>query len=312
MLNFVLSLRIKQFFRGLTEIGFIRVVIIIPFMAIIILGLMESLLSRSLWEAFGFLALMLISLHFNRKDKHFLSVLKNQRDAVFAIEYLMVSLPFIIWFIIENAWLQVISTIILLRIIPLLKWTFVYTNSTAWLRFPKLMTKDFEWMLGIRKNIGYIILIYILAIILSYFTVSVLVALILLAIITATFYLEKSEPRNYLHLYADSPSELMRQKALRAVGLYLLSTIPLSIAFLVFHFQYWYLLLAALAISSIIQLTSVTLKYVTFTPKESNQRNVILLGFLVACWFTPFLQPVPLLMTMTYYRKAKNRLKLFY
>ncbi|NJN78320.1 MAG: hypothetical protein HC803_08335 [Saprospiraceae bacterium] len=109
-----------------------------------------------------------------------------------------------------------------------------------------------------------------------------------MAIITTTFYLEDGEPRNFLHLYADSSTELMRLKSIRAVGLYLLFTIPLSIAFLIFHFQYWYLLLAALAIGCVIQLTSVTLKYVTFTPKESNQRNMILLGFLLVCWLTPF------------------------
>ena len=126
MLNFILSLRIKQFFRGLTEIGFIRVVIIIPFMAIIILGLMENLLKRSLWEMFGFLALILVSLHFNRKDKHFLKVLKNQRYAVFSMEYLMASLPFLIWFFIENAWVQILATFILIGILPFIKWTFIY------------------------------------------------------------------------------------------------------------------------------------------------------------------------------------------
>jgi hypothetical protein len=312
MLNFILSLRIKQFFRGLTEIGFIRVIIIIPFMAMILLGMMENLMKQSLWVIFGVLALMLGSLHFNRKDKHFLKVIKNQCFTLFSFEYLMASLPFLIYFFIENAWFQIFSTFILVSILPFLGWTFIYENSTAWLRFPKFMTKDFEWMIGIRKNIGYIIPIYILAIVLGYLTVSILAALLLLAIITTTFYLEPGEPRNYLHLYADSPSELMRQKSTRAVRFYLLFTIPLSIVFLIFNIEYWYLLIITLAIGSVVQLTSVTLKYVTFTPKESNQRNAILLGFLLICWLTPFLQPVPLLMTITYYRKAVNRLKVFY
>jgi hypothetical protein len=309
MLNFILSLRIKQFFRGLTEIGFIRVIIIIPFMAMILLGMMENLMKQSLWVIFGVLALMLGSLHFNRKDKHFLKVIKNQRFTLFSFEYLMASLPFLIYFFIENAWFQIFSTFILVSILPFLGWTFIYENSTAWLRFPKFMTKDFEWMIGTRKNIGYIIPIYILAIVLGYLTVSILAALLLLAIITTTFYLEPGEPRNYLHLYADSPSELMRQKSTRAVRFYLLFTIPLSIVFLIFNIEYWYLLIITLAIGSVVQLTSVTLKYVTFTPKESNQRNAILLGFLLICWLIPFLQPVPLLMTITYYRKAVNRLK---
>jgi hypothetical protein len=312
MLNFIFLLRIKQFFRGLTEIGFIRVVIIIPFGGIILLGMLENLMRQTLWVVFGVLALILISLHFNRKDKHFLKVLKNQRFTLFSVEYLMASLPFLVWFFIENAWLQIVASLILIGVLPFIKWTFIYQNSTARLHFPQFMTKDFEWMTGIRKNIGYIIPIYILAIILSYLTVSVLAALLLLAIITTTFYLEPGESRDFLHLYADSPSELMRQKSTRAVSLYVLFTIPLSIAFLIFNFQYWYLLPAALAIGSVIQLTSVTLKYMTFTPKESNQRNVILLGFLIICWLTPFLQPVPLLMTITYYRKAVNRLKMFY
>lgn len=312
MLNFILSLRIKQFFRGLTEIGFIRVIIVIPFAGIIFLGMLENLMRQSLWMVYLILALMLVSLHFNRKDKQFLKVLKNQRFAVFAIEYLMISLPFLIWFFIENAWFQFFLTLILIGVLPFMNWTFIYENSTARLHFPKFMTKDFEWMMGIRKNIGYIIPIYILAIILSYLTVSVLAALLLLAIITTTFYLEPGETRDFLHLYANTPSELMRQKSTRAVGLYLLFTLPLSFSFLIFNIQYWYLLMVALAVGAIIQLTSVTLKYLTFTPKESNQRNAILLGFLIICWLTPFLQPVPLLMTMAYYRKAVNRLKMFY
>ena len=281
-------------------------------MGIILLGMLENLMKQSLWVVFGVLALMLLSLHFNRKDKHFLKVLKNQRYVVFSMEYFMASLPFLGWFFIENAWFQIISTLILVIVLPFIKWTFIYENSTARLRFPKFMTKDFEWITGIRKNIGYIIPIYILAIILSYLTVSILAALLLLAIITTTFYLEQGETRDFLHLYANTPSELMRQKSTRAVGLYILFTIPLSIAFLIFHIEYWYLLIIALAIASVIQLTSITLKYMTFTPKESNQRNAILLGFLIICWLTPFLQPVPLLMTITYYRKAINRLKMFY
>jgi hypothetical protein len=312
MFNFILSLRIKQFFRGLTEIGFIRVVIIIPFMVIILLGMLENLMKQSLWVVFGVLALILISLHFNRKDKHFLKVLKNQRFTLFSIEYLVISLPFLVWFLIENAWFQIVASFILIGISPFINWTFIYQNSTARLHFPKFMTKDFEWITGIRKNIGYIIPIYILAIILSYLTVSVLAALLLLAIISTTFYLEPCETRDFLHLYANAPSEFMRQKSTRALGLYVLFSIPLSIAFLIFHMEYWYLLIIALAIGSVIQLTSITLKYMTFTPKESSQRNAILLGFLIICWLTPFLQPVPLLMTITYYRKAVNRLKIFY
>ncbi len=312
MTKFIISLRFKQFYRALSEIGFIRVVLVVPFVAMIGLGVLENLLNQGLWTAFGLLFLILGSLHFNRKDKHFLKILKKERFIVYLIEYFLTSLPFLIWFGVENAWLQVVASLAMILILPFINWTFLYQNSRAWLSFPDFMTKDFEWMIGIRKNLVYIILLYALGLILSYLTVSVLAVLLLLAVISTTFYLEHSETRNFLHLYAHTPRLLMRQKIWRAVGLYLLFTMPLSIVFLIFHATYWYLLLAVLAVSSVIQLTSVTLKYVTYTPKETNQRNAVLLGFLMLCWLTPFLQPVPLLMTMTYYKKAINRLSNYF
>lgn len=312
MVKFILSLRFKQFYRAISEVGFIRVIIVIPFVAMIVLGLMENILRRGMWEAFVFLILILTSLHFNRKDKHFLKVLEGRRFIVYIVEYLLASLPFLIWFTYEQVWYQLAASLATIIVLPFFNWTFVYQNAKAWLRFPKFMATDFEWMMGVRKNIGYIIPVYIVALILSYLTVSVLAGLLLLAMITTTFYLEPGETRNFLHIYAKSPQSLMRLKIIRAVGLYLFFTIPLSIAFLIFHGQYWYLLLAVLIIGSVIQLTSVTLRYVTYEPKESNQRNAILLGFLLICWLTPFLQPVPLLMTVTYYKKAVNRLQNYY
>lgn len=312
MTKFIISLRFKQFYRAVGEVGFLRMVLVLPFVAIIILGIMENLLKQGMWSAFAFFAFILVSIHFNRKDKHFLKLLQNQRFTIYTIEYILISLPIIAWFIYESAWLQIIATLSLAGILPFINWTFVYQNAKAWLRFPRFMTRDFEWMMGIRKNIGYIAILYPLGLILSYMTASVLVVLLLLAIITTTFYLEEGESRDFLHLYADSPKGLMRQKVIRAIGLFLLFTIPLSIAFLIFNPQFWYLLLAVLAISSVIQLTSVTLKYTTYQPKASNERNAFLLGFLLVCWLTPFLQPVPLLMTITYYRKAINRLQNYF
>ena len=313
MTKFIISLRFKQFYRAISEVGLIRMILVLPFVAIIILGIMEGLLKQGMWSAFGFFTFIIASIHFNRKDKHFLEVTHNQVFTIYFVEYLLISLPIIAWFAYENAWLQIIVTLILVGILPLLNWTYIHQNAKAWLRFPAFMTKDFEWMLGIRKNIGYIIPLYMLGLILSYFfTVSVLAVLLLLAIITTTFYLEEGETRNFLYLYADSPNNLMRLKVIRAIGLFLFFTTPLSVAFLIFYPQYWYLLLAVLAISSVIQLTSVTLKYTTYQPKASNQRNAFLLGFLLMCWLTPFLQPVPLLMTITYYRKAINRLRSYY
>lgn len=312
MTKFIISLRFKQFYRAIGEVGFIRMILVLPFIGIFILGVMESLLQQGMWSAFAFFAFILVSIHFNRKDKHFLKLLQNQRFTIYIIEYILISLPIIAWFVYESAWLQIVATLLLSGILPFINWTFVYQNTKAWLRFPKFMTTDFEWMIGIRKNIGYIIPLYILGLVLSFKTVSVLAVLLLLGIITTTFYLEEGEPRNFLHLYADSPKGLMRLKVIRAISLFLLFTIPLSIVFLIFHYQYWYLLLAVLAISSVIQLTSVTLKYTTYQPKASNQRNAFLLGFLLVCWLTPFTQLVPLLMTITYYRKAINRLKSYF
>ncbi|MFK7950923.1 MAG: hypothetical protein AB8G11_25310 [Saprospiraceae bacterium] len=312
MTKFIISLRFKQFYRAISEVGLIRMILVLPFVAIIILGVMERLLKQGMWSAFALFIFILVSTHFNRKDKHFLKKTANQRFTIYVVEYILISLPIIAWFIYENAWQQIIATFGIILILPFINWTFIYQNAKAWLRFPMFMTKDFEWIVGIRKNIGYIIPLYILGLILSYMTASVLVVLLLLAIITTTFYLEEGETRNFLYLYANSPKNLMRLKVIRAIGLFLLFTIPLSIAFLIFHYQYWYLLLAVLAISSVIQLTSVTLKYTTYQPKASNQRNAFLLGFLLTCWLTPFLQPVPLLMTITYYRKAINRLKNYY
>ncbi len=312
MLSFLLQFRIKQAYRTLGEIGIIRFLILVPFLFIILMVLLEQLVKATPFQLVGLFSFFLISTHLAREDKRFLGQIFKQPAGVYSLEYLMLFSPIFVWLAYKMAWAAIVVFLGVIGVVAFVPWTLKFQDTNVTVHFPKWMHQDFEWLIGIRKQGVWIVLIYGIAMVTSFYTVSVLAALLLLAILVTTFYLENGEERIFLQLYATNPKQLMRKKVVRSVGLFWLFTSPLSVAFLIFHYQYWYLLLAILVISSIIQLTSVTLKYATYAPKETLQQNSWILGLLLACWLAPFFQPVPLLMTIVYYRKALGRLRQFY
>lgn len=312
MISFLLKFRFKQGFRLLDEIGFMRLLVLSPFLFIIVLVLLERFIHATPWQIVVVFSFFLASSHFSRKDKAFLQHTYEQPKLVYWAEYFVLYLPILIWLGSQLAWLPLLSLLAIILVLPFFNWTLTFNQTYSIIQFPKQMHQDFEWMIGIRNQGIWLILIYGIALMTCFYIVSVLAALLLFAIIIATFYLEDGEERVFLHLYADNPSALMQRKVKRSIGLFLFFTSPLSFVFLIFHFQYWYLLLAVLVISSIIQLSSVTLRYATYGPKATLKQNSWILGLLLACWLAPFFQPVPLLMTITYYKKALNRLKNFY
>lgn len=274
--------------------------------------LLESLQGITIWAGLGIPMMLVSSIHLGRMDKNFLKQTQNHPFIIYIAEYTTLMLPIFAWLLMTHQWLLMLVLVGFILLLSFTPWTLQLNNTHALFHYPTFMAIDFEWQIGIRKNMPFIIILYPLGLILSYLTATPLVIILLFAIITATFYLENGEEQTWLEIYANTPKAFLQRKIKRAVGLFLISVFPFIISFLIFHWQYWYILLIVVLIATVIQITSITLKYATYAPKARLQQNGIVLGFLLACWLTPFLQPVPLLMSIVYYRKGLRRLATYF
>ena len=309
MIRRILLLRIEQFIRILNEVGVIRAILVFPFFFLIYGTLGEFLQKNTDWYIGLFLASSWISTQLFRKDKEFLKKIYPRPFFIYWAEYgsgsLLIGLLYA-----RTMHFSIFGTMMLVSVIAAaIPYTVKLQSNYPLFTFPSWMKGDFEWISGIRKNAYWLIPTYLLGLGLSFYTVAVPVALLLLSIGIAMFYTETTESAVFVTIFKKTPERFIRHKVMRSLTLFWGATLPLTIGFFIFHATYWYIFLVVLLICSLIQLSTIVLKYAMYQPNINMQQNGMILGFLIACWMFPFMQPVPLIMTSIYYRKAIVNLK---
>lgn len=311
MFLFFISLRIKQFIRILDELGFFRVLLLL-----VVIGfggkiLIPKLLSNA-YSTLIFVSLLfsVASIHFSRKDKKMLKALEISRWRLYVIEYVFISFPFLLIFILTDSYLYALITLSFIAFVSCLNFNISFTKKRFSLSLNFIPATLFEWKSGLRKTWFYILFLFFTGIVFSKHIFIIPLYFAVISIIVASYYFE-SEPRSFVACLNYSPRKFLVQKIISALKFYSFLAIPMFILFLFMHIENLFLLLFVLASSYLIVGLSIILKYAFYEPCRRLDNNLIIISLCVFCFLVPYLAAIPIILLFIYYRKAQKNLKLY-
>jgi hypothetical protein len=312
---YILKIRITSALRWIKELGFIRII----GMLLIATAILKSFsdIKNSPAGIAGIILLnasVIYSVHFSRKDEFFLSSLDINKKLLFALEYFLYSVPFLILIILSDYYYFCIYIIFLLGFIiniksgNKLKITFTSEKSL----FPSYA---FEWISGIRANFFLFLIIYLLGLIFSYQLAGGVIAIFALTLMFSSFYIE-NEPLIFIEAYKTPVKKFLLTKIIQSCKMFFLTVLPIALLHIVFFYDRWYLISGLISICLIIISSSVLTKYAFYSEDISSSKmnhiinGVIIFSFVSAFFMTgPFLFPLPFLMIIYLYKKASQNLK---
>jgi hypothetical protein len=312
---YILKIRILSALRWIKELGFIRIVVMILFVG----GVLKSLSDINNTPT-GIAAIILLnlsviySIHFSRKDEFFLDSLDINKKFLFALEYLLYSLPFLILILSSQNYYFALVVFILLAVT-------VYIKSGNKLKINFSSEKSlfptfaFEWIGGVRNNFIPILIIYLLGLVFSFHIAGGVLAIIILTLIFSSFYIE-NESLLFVEAYRMNEKKFLFTKIIQTINIFLIIVTPVAFLHLVFFYERWYLITGVTFICIVILTASVLTKYAFYSEETSSSKmnyiinGVIVFSFVSAFYMTgPFLFPLPFLMAIYLYKKASQNLK---
>jgi hypothetical protein len=194
-------------------------------------------------------------------------------------------------------------------IIPFLKYSL--KEKTLFRNISRVIpAAQFELVSGFRKSFLFLLPILILAISLSWFQIVPLFLLWFLTIAIASFYNE-GESLHVLKAEYSTPKTFLKRKTTKLLLWILIIYSPIVIVNIIFNFKQVHIILIFLVMQLILITFSIFLKYAYYKPNQKFIGNNIILSIVTIGSIIPYLAPIPLIMTIYYYRKAKKNLNNF-
>jgi hypothetical protein len=247
-----------------------------------------------------------VSFQSYRNDKQFVYIHIRKPHFEMYTEYLAFSFIFSAGSLFTDNWICFPVLAVALFLIPYLKFTIKQKTYFAAIS-SVIPASDFEWISGFRKSFGILIPLYLLAIGLSWFRILPLFILWFITVSIASFFTE-CEPLHILKEGDPSPSELLKRKLTRMAKYIITLYIPVLVINTIFNPEYWILNLLFIPLQMSLVGYSVCLKYSSFEPGKNAIGNNIVLSLVSLGSLIPYFLPIPLLMALFTYGKAKKNL----
>lgn len=307
LIGVTLQNRFWQASRIFWEIGLLRWLILIIVFVPMIFRLPNLLNTYPEISAFVWLG-FLFSLQLIRNDKIFFKLIQANSYWIFWTEYSILSIPIIVYLALQQFWLSVLGLLFGLFLLPLADRTLkMQTQELSTFHF--LPAEAFEWKSGLRLQYLAVLLVWLGSLVFSFHFLAVPVGIFLLILISTQFYTQ-AEDINWIRLYQLNPQAFLFRKIQLYAKLFFLLISPLSIAFLIFHLELYYLLLAIwVAVGGLI-IFVILGKYAFYEPNKDLSLLQWIFWFVAFCIFVPFLAPVPLFLGVRFYRKAIRNLEM--
>ncbi len=299
----ILTIRLKQIYRDVSNIGLFRMLVAVVFLFLFFLFLFNQLqIYRNGIIAISVQILLIASIQINRSDKKFLSIISKNPYPIYLFEYLTFSLPIFILCFVNKRFDLVLYQIVGIASVSTLNVTIKKTNRNNF--FLRLIPAEcFEMKSGLRSQFWIVVTFYLVGVCLSFWVGTIPLIIFLL---TAFFsgYFQECEPRNIIELKEVVARKFLKIKLLENLKPFVVLLSPLVILFLCFHYEFWYIILIEFLYSLLVFCFFIFLKYAMYQPLNKLQANSVLTGFVMISFFVPFLIPVVLGMMVWYYFKA--------
>ena len=329
MITTFIKIRLLQFFRLLKGIGLLRIIIVLLILWFTTYMVFHFLiLPENTVKSLIAIGLFLLSLQVSRNDKHFIKTTIKNPYSIYLGEYLLLILPFLVIWIVYSNWIGVGLLILIILLIPLISINLklrylgsvikflIYPfnsnlNSKFKVRLPFISISSFEWISGIRRNLILLIPVYLFILAFSFKPNVAVVGLIFLSILISGFYYY-GEPREFVELFAKNPRDFILRKILINLKQLIILFAPILIIAIIFQTHTWYYLIGAIIISFLIQVLTIIFKYGLFEENANLNRNSIIVFLNILFVIMPMFLPVPIIMSIKYYKKARENLKEYY
>lgn len=308
MIRTIFKIRLYQFFRLLKGIGLLRIIILLLILWFILFLAFQFLISpENTVKSLIAIGLSLLSLQVSRNDKHFIKTTIKNPYSIYLSEYLLLILPFLVIWIVYSNWIGIGLLILIILLIPLISIN-LNLNSKFKVRLPFISISSFEWISGIRRNLILLIPVYLFILAFSFKPNVAIVGLIFLSILISGFYYY-GEPREFVELFAKNPRDFILRKILINLKQLIILFAPILIIAIIFQTHTWYYLIWAISISFLIQVLTIIFKYGLFEENSNLNRNSIIVFLNILFVIVPMFLPVPIIMGIRYYKKARENLK---
>lgn len=310
MLKAFIRIRFKQLFRAIIEIGFFRIIVLIGLITFLgITIFMQTSKPPNSFYVAGITLIFIVLIHTKRQDKLFLRThFKDFRLILFA-EYILLSSPIIVSLIWHFQWIPIAALLFAPGIIVFIDVKPTYRNLNT--KLQKLIPDScFEWKAEIRKTFYATVILWIAALGSSFYIGSVPVAIFVLGIISLSFY-EKGEPLQMLIAFEKSANQFLLQKIKLQLVLFSILTLPLIVAFAIFHSENWYIPVAEYLIFISLHIYTILTKYAFYTPNSVSPAAQTFSAIGAVCGIIPFLLPVVWLLSVRFYFKSWENLNTY-
>ena len=306
----ILLLRCKQFFRIFCRLGVIRAFVVLGVIAFSIAAVYKLIAAEKNIHliAAGYWLLLLV-IHLRRKDKNFLKINIPSFRAVYAVEYMVLSIPLIISVLLcGNRWVSGYIAVGIL-FISLIDHNRKILHKTFNTNLQKLIPSDlYEWKAGVRKNLILLFTVYGLGVCLSLFVAAIPVAMVITGLIISDFF-AANESWQMLLSFEKSAKKMLLYKMKRHSLLYAIGSFPLVILFVLFHPDFWYIPLIAFIALLSIHIYMITVKFARYEMDGKSSISPVLQFIGIGFGLIPVMTPFLWLFSVFFFQRACINLK---
>jgi len=286
--------------------------LVAPMLVLFVLGLLERVQRTGSPYIALVILLIVFMTHARRQDSGFLRLLNYSSWQVFLLEYSIAVLPFsMLSVLVLGDWINPLLLqlgAMLIAFLPAGFSTFFQPKGGVDLNW--IPTRFFELKCALRKDFKWAMLLYLIGLATSMFTVSMPLVLLLFMLMGVGAY-DPIENRELLEL-AVAKKKWLPSKIVEQLMAFHLAMLPLYLLFVIFHFKYWYILAAVMAIGTGLLIFAISYKYAHYYPGRKRSNSQLPTSIFLLFLILPFLAPVTLVYLWIYYRRANRNMKLYY
>ena len=310
MIKAFIKIRIKQTYRTIIGIGLFRIFILLLIVGLLMTGMLIYLSDKpGNYIVSSVYLVVLVLIHTRREDKKFIKIHFNNYRFIYLAEYLFLSIPLLIGL---SYFGHILILLVFALSISFIVNIDINTKQRSWnTKIQRLIPeKCFEWKSGIRKKLFLILMVWFLGMGASYFVGSVPIVIFILGLILLTFY-EKGESIQMLLAFEKGTRQFLLHKIKNHLFLFSIIIIPLISAFLIFHFDKWYIPVVEYFIFMSLHIYVILMKYAFYEPNKKSGAIQIYSSIGALGIFFPIFIPIVWMLTIWFYFRASENLTFY-
>jgi hypothetical protein len=310
MVEAFIKIRLKQLFRGIIVIGIFRIIFLIllfGYLMLFVFKLTED--QTNALYVVGVISLLTLWIQINRKDKVFLKTNFKKYKLINLAEYAALSFIPIIFFTIHLQWIPLL--ILLAAFCLIIQLDIKMKQRSLNTKLQRMIPSEcFEWKAGVRKTIYILIPVWIIGFFTSFLIGSVPVVMFILGILFFSYY-ETGESYQMIIAYEKGMNRFLFQKIKIHILLYSVVSLPLITAFIVFHYEIWYIPIAEYLIFISVHIYLILTKYAFYEPNNKSQAAVAFGAIGALGGIIPVFLPVVWVLSVRFFFKSRENLKIY-